>query len=223
MNTKKIKKKRRTQTNIRTLISQNLKILEYEITYEAVKDQRIEKLPVKVKERLEYLYDMIFHNPKKAIIELERLIERYPYIPQFYNYLANAYLNIGEFEKSESIVLESYDKFPDYLFSKLNYAQYCIDKEEYNEIPKIFNNKFDLKLLYPRRKKFHISEVVQFAGVIGYYHAKIGDNQAAELFYNMLRKLAPKHNLTKILKRELYPSAFYSMLRKLEQIVKSST
>jgi len=72
MNTKKIKKKRRTQIKNRTLTAQNLKVLEYEITYEALKDQKIEKLPVEVKGRLEYLYDMIFHNPKKAILELER-------------------------------------------------------------------------------------------------------------------------------------------------------
>jgi len=223
MNTKKIKKKKQTQIKNRTLTAQNLKVLEYGITYEALKDQKLEKLPVEVKGRLEYLYDMIFHNPKKAILELESLIERYPYIPQFYNYLSSAYLNIGELEKMESIVLESYEKFPDYLFSRLNYAQYCLSKGEYDEIPKIFNNKFDLKLLYPRRNTFHISEVVHFAGVIGYYHAKIGKNQVAKVFYNMLRQLAPKHQMTKMLKRELYPSLLYSMLRKFEQIVNSST
>ena len=223
MNTRKIKKKKPTHTKMRTSSAQNLKILEYEITYKGIKDQRIEKLPSEVKVRLDYIYGMVFNNPKKAISELKILIEKYPHIPQFYNYLTNAYLNIGARKKAVLIILESYEKFPDYLFSRLNYAFYCLKEGKYDEIPEIFNNTFDLKLLYPKRKIFHVTEVVQFAGIIGYYHAKIGDNQTAELFYTMLKKLAPGHQLTKILKRELYPSLFYSMIKKLEQIVKLST
>ena len=83
-----------------------------------------------------------------------------------YNYLCSAYLAIGDRENSEAVALENYERHPNYLFAETNYARICLDKGDLERIPAIFNDKFDLKRLYPRRSRFHISEFVAFASVM---------------------------------------------------------
>lgn len=73
-----------------------------------------------------------------------------------------AYSKTGELEEIDALIAENYKKYPDYIFAKLNYAELCLRKQRIAEIPVIFDNKFDLKLLYPKRKKFHITEIIEF-------------------------------------------------------------
>ncbi len=73
--------------------------------------------------------------------------------------LSIAYSSIGEDDKAEVIIKKNYEQNPDYLFAKCNYAEICFHRGQIEKIPEIFNNKFDLKLLYPKRKRFHISEL----------------------------------------------------------------
>ena len=40
------------------------------------------------------------------------------------------------------------------------YGDESLQKGEIEKIPEIFDNKFDLKMLYPNRNIFHISEYV---------------------------------------------------------------
>lgn len=213
MGNKKSKKKNRNK--ILEDEVRDIKILEYEITSEPIKDRQFKRLPSNVRDRIEDLHYKIVRKPKEAIPELEKLIKKYPRVPQFYNFLSVAYSNTGDYEKARSLILESCEKHPNYLFSKLNYAEYCIKEGNIEKIPEIFDNKLELKLLYPKRKRFHISEVVNFAGTIGYYYAKAGNRRAAEAYYKFLRQLAPRHRIAKRLKRELHPSVFRRMLRKL--------
>jgi hypothetical protein len=43
----------------------------------------------------------------------------------------------------------------------------------------IFDNKFDLKLLYPHRTTFHVSEYLAFASIMVEYYMRIGEHDAA--------------------------------------------
>ena len=153
-------------------------------------------------------------------------MKAYPNLPILYNYLSSAYLNIGDREQAEAVVLENYKRHPNYLFAKTNYAQICLDKEDLEQIPIIFNNKFDLKRLYPRRSKFHISEFIAFAGVVSIYLARIGEVEGAEIYYRMLRKMARRHPATKNVKRELHPSPVARVLtrfwKKLEKMAENA-
>src|SRR5438552_4525777 len=101
---------------------QILKYSEYEITGESLEDNYLKSLPKKlqqkVKEEIEELHDLAYSKPKEAIPNLERVIEQYPTIPQFYNFLSMAYGNLGENERAEEIVKETYKKFPNYLFAR---------------------------------------------------------------------------------------------------------
>ncbi len=61
-------------------------------------------------------------------------------------------------------------------------------------------------LLYPERKRFHVSEVVSFMGVVGLYFYATRRRDLAQQHYAVLQKLAPGHPVTRELGRRLSPS-----------------
>ena len=140
---------------------------------------------------------------------------RYPDTPILYNYLAMAYSQVRDFSAMEEVCIENYAENPNYLFAKLNYAHMCIDRGDYEKIPEIFDNKFDLKLLYPDRYEFHVTEFEGFTGVMCIYYHKIGENDAAKLSYDSLKKVSPDSLIFKRVHKLLYPGIITRLIRKL--------
>ena len=132
-----------------------------------------------------------------------------------YNYLSVAYSHAGQREKAEEVIQENYQRNPDYLFARLNYAELCRAQGNYQQIAEIFEHKFDLKLLYPKRKRFHISEVANFMGLIGIYFLETGQREAAERYYEILKEIAPGYPMTKMLRRKLHPSFLRRLLSRM--------
>lgn len=168
-----------------------VRLVNYKITYDAMIEPNFSRLPEQVKERFYDLHDMLKTKPRTVIPELIELIEKYPNVPTLRNNLGVAYSSAGEIEKMEEVTIENCRLNPDYLFGKLNYAQLCLMRKEYDKIPEIFNHTFDLKELYPNREEFHISEFVNFMGIMGEYHFHTGNREQTQAIYEMLRKVAP--------------------------------
>lgn len=197
---KKRKKKRPGRSkplSRQTHKEQQLILFEYTVTYEPIKNKDLETLSAEVQKQVGKLFYMTNSNPKKVIPELRELIEEYPHIAVLYNYLGRAYSVLGDTKNANKIVFEAYQKFPNYLFARLNYAQICLEDGQLEEIPEIFDNKFELKLLYPERSEFHISEVLNFTYATGSYFARIGNKEAANSRYKFLKQIEPEHPLTK--------------------------
>lgn len=197
-------------------------VTEYEITFSPIQDRRYRRLPRRVKDAIERLHDEAQRRPHKAIPELLEWIEKYPNIPMLYNYLSVAYSLAGQREKSEAVSQENYRRNPDYLFARLNYAEICLAKGEYEKIGEIFEHKYDLKLLYPKRKRFHISEVANFMGLIGVYFFETGEREAAEKYYEILQQIAPGYPMTKRLRRKLFPNLLQRLWLRLMSQSQSS-
>jgi len=151
-------------SNKKNLIKHNsdLVALEYDITYNPIEDKNVKKLPADIRDNLKELYYSVLKQPEESIPRLKELIKKYPDVPVFQNYLSAAYWSLGDTKKADEVVIEGYKRHPDYLFAKVNYAQICLHHKEYDKIPEIFDNKFDLKALYPKRNKFHYTEFVGF-------------------------------------------------------------
>jgi hypothetical protein len=66
------------------------------------------------------------------------------------------------------------------------YGELCLTRRDYDRIAEIVDHKFDLKLLYPKRKKFHVSEVVGFMDLLGVHFFETGRRETAEKYYDML-------------------------------------
>jgi hypothetical protein len=188
--------------------------LSYRITDQPLDNADFDKAPQRVKEASERLHTLSQTRPREAIPELAALIEEYPHIPMWYNFLFAAYALSGDVEKSREIAMLNYQRNPDYLFARINYAEICLKHRDYDKVAEIFDHKFDLRLLYPERKCFHVSEFAGFMGLIGVYFVLTGRPEAAEKICTPLSQVAPDSPLTLRLQRMLNPMSLRHILKR---------
>jgi hypothetical protein len=187
-------------------------LIDYEIVYDRLESEFTRNLPKEVDDQLPVLNKAIYSRPEKTIETLEYLKNKYGPLPILLNYLGASYMHAGQDELAEKYIAENYAKHPDYLFAKINYADLCLIKQKFNEIPKIFDYNFDLKLYCPHRDTFHISEFTGFYGIMCMYFYGIKDYKAAKTYYKILKQVAPGHFKTKQVKQMIYPSVFRLIL-----------
>jgi len=192
-----------------------LDLVSYEITDEPMHDDSAyEQLPESVRDELTALYhEGLANKPEEAIALLQPLIEQYPDVPQLYNYLHIAYRVLGDRAGCERVLGETLMRFPDYLFGRIAYAIQCLERGEVEKVPEIFAGKYELKLLYPERERFHITEVLGFYTVMAWYFHTRGERARAETYYKLLQQLDPKHDNPRFIGQMLYPSRFWTWLR----------
>ena len=191
-----------------------LQLISYEITDEPLYDSAYEQLPESVKDEIDALYQRgLANNPEEAIAILQPLIEQYPDVPQLYNYLQTAYRVLGDRAGCERVLGETLMRFPDYLFGRIAYAIQCLEHGEIEKVSEIFAGKYEFKLLYPERERFHISEVMGFYTVMAWYFHARGERARAETCYKLLQQLDPKHDNTRFIGQMLYPSRLGTWLR----------
>ncbi|MCX6273374.1 MAG: hypothetical protein NTU44_19570 [Bacteroidetes bacterium] len=154
---------------------------------------------------LQDLFNIVIEDPEAAINRLAPLVKQYPRNPIMHNYLMKACFEVGRDEQATQLILEGYEKFPDYLLARCNYAHYLISEERYEEVPAVFGGVFDLKLLYPDRKTFHVSEFENFYDVIARYYLVKGRIRNADHLISQLRNMdldtadTPFHSVLKLL------------------------
>ena len=198
--------------------SKNQSQATYEIGNDAVIDQKYLNLPQTVRQELNDLYDQLAKKPKKVITRLEELKEAYPKVPSIYNYLSVAY-SYADKEKHKAFIKENYQQNPKNLFARCHYAQLCLQQDEPEKIPVIFENKFDLKSLYPRRNRFQPAEFTSFALVICLYYLAVGERKKAEEAYEGLQQVAPDSMETRQAKKALKPGIFKRAGQKIIAVV----
>lgn len=161
------------------------------------------KLPSEIREAMPRLHALVNEDPRAAVTELRALIEREP-SPMFYNWLSAAYSALGEVEAVAKLIRENYRRNPNYLFARLNYAELCIHDGDLAGAREALGARFDLRPLLGGRKRAHISEVTGFFYAVGLYHLEVGDLDAAERAYELLKNVAPDEPPTEELGRMLY-------------------
>jgi hypothetical protein len=150
---------------------------------------------------------------KKIIGELINLIDEYPEVPMLKNYLATAYTLRKMDKESKEIVLQTVVEHPDYLFGKLALANLYIDEKNYSKVPDILGNEMDIIKLYPDRKTFHASEVINFYKVAVRYFAAVKDLENARDRLNILTELAPEDLATQQAFQFVLPLTMEEMMK----------
>ena len=128
--------------------------------------------------------------------------EKHPNNPLVDNLLAFIYLQNKEKEKAEKLIEESYKKYPDYLFAKINYADQCLRYKKLDLIPFIFPS-FDLSALFPEKSKFHVSEFRGYMTLMSRYHLLLKDKKTARLYYQYAYQADPSHPSLIFLEKQL--------------------
>ncbi len=129
---------------------------------------------------------------KNCIRELQAFIRKYPDIPAFKNYLSNAYNNKGEVVKARKVNHEIVRLHPEYLYGKVNLANEFITELQFERVPGVLGQLFELQDLYPERKTFHIGEVLSYNSTAILYFIRIGNLEAAKSRLHALEKVANK-------------------------------
>ena len=188
----------------------------YEITEEPLPDIAFERLPVAVQDRITELHDELRSRPElsSTLVALKKLIQQYPDLPQLYNYLYIAYYKLGKREEATRVLQETVQHFPNYLFGRIALANEYLKRGEPEKIADIFAGKFDLQLLYPQRDRFHLSEFIAFQSVLARYFYAIGDIKRAHICYDIMYKMAPEHEHTRLVERTLYPLPLAGWMKK---------
>lgn len=178
-------------------------VTTFEITYDPVPEPRFDRLPADVREWSNQFFLLAQDPSEEAISEIEELCRQYPGVPTFRNYLTCAYMNAGRTKDAVRELFDCYEEFPDYLFGRLNYALWCVQAGEHERVPEIFDDAFDLIQLGRGRRLFHVTEAVTFLAVMGLYHAKCDNVQAAQSCYDCLESIDPDAPAARLLYNEI--------------------
>lgn len=137
------------------------------VTDDVLKDATITPA---VQKKIEWCGELVAEAPKKAEKEILKAIEMFPDVPMFYNFLAVSQIKQGKKKAMEKTLERTIEKFPDYLFGRLNKVNILLQEDEidFEKAYTLLRGKFPaIARLYPRRDKFHISEIYN------YYHTFI--------------------------------------------------
>lgn len=168
-------------------------------------------------ERFLALHKLAEEKPKKALKEVESLLTERPHHPEILNLQTYLLLTRRKMRRADKLIIENYEQNPDYLLGKINYADYCIRKKRLEEIPEIFNQKFDLRLIDPSRTIFHLSEYRGFMVTMGFYHLALKKKEAAEGFFYLAHTVDSSHPSVQLLKKKLYKKPFYKKLLRIDR------
>ena len=191
-----------------------LRLSEYEITDEPLRDSAFERLPEEVKERIDALAVRVRAlRPVEALAELRELIAQYPDIPMLHNFLYIACCQMDDHDEAVRVMEATVQRFPDYLFGRIAWADACLQRGEAAKIAEIFAAGFELGLLYPNRRRFHRSEVLGFQSIMARYFKAIGNRQQAERAYDLMCQIDPDDPRTRVTGEILHASGPMAWLR----------
>jgi hypothetical protein len=164
--------------------------------------------------RFSELLELVHTNPRHALRAIRPLREKFPTLPEMNLLLAYSLIVCRKVKKGAAVLKENYEQNPDHLLTKINYADHCLRKGDLDTVRTIFDNKIDLKEVYPKKRVFHISEFRGFMTLMGHYHLLIGKRDEAICYHYLAAKVDPRHPSTAVLGRKLYKqSKFLKLFR----------
>jgi len=190
----------------------------FEVSYEAQPEQALKNMPEADRKELDSLYDMLENNAEEVIPCLQALKKSYPKVMLINNYLAVAYGYVDKTQQKK-VIEENYQNHKTYFFARCHYAQMCLAEGAVDKIPAIFDHKTDLKSLYPRRNRFHISEYLAFMAVMCLYYNAIGNRKQAEKIYQDIVKAAPDSAEAVQTKQALYPGFGARLIKRIKAVL----
>ena len=184
-------------------------IIKYEkfyITETPVEEKNWSLIKKDEKKKILRLNEKIKNSLKldKVINKLIEYKTKYPNVPTIYNYLGIAYERTSQTKNYYNTLIETIEKFPDYIFGKISLSEYYLSTNKYEKISDVFDNKFEITQHFPTETNvFHVSAVRGFYYVTGRYFVNIEKIERAYKSYFLLDDLDTNHKTTEILGQEI--------------------
>ena len=184
-----------------------------EISYEQTGSSLYEQLSSKDKDAFPSLLEEVQIRPKSAYEQVLKWKDKYPRVPEFDNLLTYVYLQNKQTDKAEKLIEESFHKYPNYFFAKINYADQVLRQKNVDTFKEIFPS-FALKELFPKRKTFHVSEFRGFMVTISHYYLLKEERDKAKEYYQKAFQADPAHPSVIFLEKKLFPVFFLKKIWK---------
>ncbi len=121
-------------------------------------------------------------------------------------------------KKYYKILIETIEKFPDYIFGKIALSEYYLNHNRYKEISKILDNKFEITQHFTTDTEiYHISAVRGFYYITGRYFLNIGDIEMAYRSYFLLSDINIDHETTEILGQEIIAYELHLLKKSIDK------
>ncbi len=142
-------------------------------------------------------------KPKDVYQEIKTFCAKHAEIPEVINLLTFAHIQNYRVTEAEKLIETTYQKHPEYFFSKINYADQCIRKKQLDKVTEIFSS-FDLQELYPGKETYHTSEFRGFLIMMTYYHLALKDKEKALDYYYVAKEIEPNNPNVLYLEKKLF-------------------
>jgi len=202
-----------------------LSVEALEVTEESMPDPVLERMDPADQEEAERISQAIIYGTREEreapghLPALERLIEKYPHVPQLHNYRMNALRVRGDEARADELAVEIYQRFPDYLFGFVGYIELLLEQGDLKEAERLLEGRLHIKQYAPRRWRFHMSEFLSYQGMVMLYHLACGELEAAERtlagLEEMQEVLEIDHPTVKALKARLNAERLRHRMRKM--------
>lgn len=149
-------------------------------------------LPDEVKADFLKLYSQAVSHPKKTYKEIKALAKANPKSPEILNLFSYVCFQLKKTSKGNRALIQNYRENPENLFAKINFGDYLIRRGKKRALKKLFPS-FDLTVLYPDRKSFHVSEYRGFMTMAGFYYLLIRDQKKAKCYHFLAKSTDPNH------------------------------
>jgi tetratricopeptide (TPR) repeat protein len=191
----------------------SIEVEGYTVLYNENWEQLQNRLPLHAQKKFQSLLHAAQISPKKIYKEALFLQKEHPDVPELDNLITYLHLQNGQVEQAKKLTAESFRKYPDYFFAKINYANECLLDNKSEEIPHIFPS-FELKELFPGKDSFHVSEFRGFMTTISYYYLKIKKKDLAISYYTKAYLADPSHPSLFFLEKKLFGSRITRWIKK---------
>lgn len=183
----------------------------YTISFDAMSGRIKEKLSTEELQKYLELLQKCQLNPRKIYKEVKAFCASRQDIAEIVNLLTFAHIQNYQIFEAEKLIKETYIKYPDYLFARINYADQCVRKKNFKEVQKIFPS-FELKEIEPNREVFHTSEFRGFMIMMTYYHLALKEKELAISYFQTAKEVDPHHPGVIHLEKKLFRK---SLLKRL--------
>lgn len=161
----------------------------------------------------EDIWNKVHNDPQSAIPALEKLLTRFPNAGMLLNWLASAQEGAGETEKAQATARRNFEANPNYLFARINAASFRLREGDIAGVEQILDKKFDLKLHYPDRDEFHVSEFLAFSALMFQYWTHKGEFERARRTFDIMDQVAPDHETTRGMRKVVEGSRLLELAR----------
>jgi len=160
----------------------------------------------------------------RAMLEqLFTLKSKYPENPVILNYISGMYSVLDMQEEKNQVIDETYQRFPNYLFAKIDKAEQLLDEDRFEEAFDVLERAHSLKQLYPNRTLFHITELRSFETCLITYFCGIHNTAQAQLHFQILRNIVGEDDdATEFTKEMLLDAKLFLQFNKVAAITQDT-